>query len=95
MDIELTAPSKVKKNQKAKLKATLGPCPEVVGVEVIFEKKTGDGFKEIGTDPAAGPDCKASLSPKVKKKTTFRATTEDAAGFLGATSGPVTVKLKR
>ena len=95
MTVELSGPSKVKKNKKAKLKATIGPCPEVADVEVSFSKKAGNGFEEIGTDSASGPDCKASLSPKVKKKTTFRATTEDAVGYLGGTSDKLTVKIKK
>ncbi len=91
--IDLAGPSKVKKNKKATLVATVGPCPEAGDVEVIFEKKSASGFEEIGTDSGAG--CEATLSPKVKKKTTFRARTEDAPGFLGATSNTVTVKIKK
>jgi hypothetical protein len=95
MTVELAGPAKVKKNKKAKLEAIIGPCPDVGGVEVIFEKKAGDGFEEIGTGTASGPECAASLSPKVKKKATFRARTEDAPGFLGAASQTVTVKIKK
>ena len=65
-----------RRRQKATLVATVGPCPDAGDVEVIFEKKSASGFEEIGTDSGAG--CEATLSPKVKKKTTFRARTENA-----------------
>ena len=92
MTVSLKAPKKVEKNDKAKLKAAVGPWPDVGEVDVTFQRKSGGGFEDLKSETASG-NGKASLKVKMKRKATFRAVTDDVPGYAGATSKTVRVKV--
>jgi hypothetical protein len=92
MTVELTGPKKVKKGKQAKLKATLGPWPQVGDHDVYFSKLGPDGFSYLAT--ASSDDGAAILKTKVRRKTSFRAGTLPGGGYLGGVSETLTVKVK-
>jgi hypothetical protein len=93
MTLTLKAPKKVEKNDKASLKATVGPWPDVGEVDVTFQRESGGSFENLKSDTASGGNGKASIKVKMKRKATFRAVTDDVPGYLGATSNTVKVKV--
>ncbi len=87
-------PKRVKKGGKTTLTATLTPCPATAGEPVQFERFKGADFQPIGSEATADGDCSATRKKKVKKATTFRATSSTTAGFTQAISNEVQVRIK-
>ena len=87
-------PKNVDKGSKAKLIATLSPCPATGGDAVMLEMKAKAGWKSLGTK-AADAACKAVFKKKMKKTAVFRASSPEDADHLAATSNRVKVKVTK
>jgi hypothetical protein len=93
-DVKLQAsPTKVKKNTKTTLTASLLPCKGTQGEPIVFEKKVGNKWKRAGGGKA-DVNCRMKISPKVKAQTTYRARSPETNDFLAGTSKAVTVEVK-
>jgi hypothetical protein len=91
--LELKAsPVKIKKGEKATLKATLETCDD--GDSVQFQRKDGSAFEDLGSAVAPDDDCKAKRKVKITKTSTFQAVALDSEGATIATSPKVKVKLR-
>jgi hypothetical protein len=94
-EVDLEAkPKAVKKNDFTILTASLLPCNGTQGEPVVFEKKDGKDWTQVGGKKSADRNCRAKLGTKIKQKTTFRAKSPQTQLYKASVSDPVTVKVK-
>jgi hypothetical protein len=82
----VASPARVKKGKRVTLTATLTPCTS---------ETQGDPIEIAGDSQVGGPDCAVSVTLKVKRMTTFIASSPADEDSSAATSNPVTVTVKK
>ena len=66
-------PRHVEQGRKVKLKAKLGPCPEVRWQTIGFERRVRGKWRQFDSEIADGSTCSASAKVTVRKGSAFRA----------------------
>jgi hypothetical protein len=91
--VDLSArPRRVDRGDDTTLTATISSCPP--RDKVLFQRKAGTGWDDLGNSVRVDGACKASKQARIARRSIFRAIWVDRNGATVATSPRVTVELR-